>query len=142
MSAHSVGISIAILYIIMMKTGKKRCIILSGHSISSDEELYAALQEIATVVKISDNYRLESLMTHNSVDLVMIEISEENSADLELIKRMKSRFPNTVIILIDGGEDREVIARAFSYGVKDAFRKPYNRALMVERAKVLLSYMP
>jgi PleD family two-component response regulator len=124
-----------------MKTGKKRCIVLSGHSISSDEELYVVLQKLATVVKISDNHRLESVMTHNPVDLVMIEISEENSADLELIKRMKDLFPETIIILIDGNENREVISKAFSYGAKDAFRKPYKRALIVERVQALLSYM-
>lgn len=122
-----------------MKTGKKRYIVLSGHSISSDEELYMALQKIATVVKISDNNRLESVMTDNPVDLVMIEISEENSADLEIVKRMKDLFPETVMILIDGDEDREVIARAFSYGVKDAFRKPCRNMLIVERVKVLLN---
>lgn len=118
---------------------KKRCILISGHSLSFDEELYVALQKIATVLKISDNHWLESVMTHNPVDLVMIEISEENSAELELIKRIKKQFPNTVIILIDGSEDRDVIARAFSYGVKDAFRKPYNYALIVERVQALLS---
>jgi PleD family two-component response regulator len=73
---------------------------------------------------------------------VIIEISEENSAELELIKRIKDQFPDTVIILIDGDDGREVIARAFSYGVKDAFRKPYNYALIVERVQALLSRTP
>jgi PleD family two-component response regulator len=118
---------------------KKRRVLISGHSLSFDEELYGALQKIATVLKISDNHWIESLLAYNPVDLVIIEISEENSAELELIKRIKDQFPNTVIILIDGSENREVIARAFSYGVKDAFRKPYNRDLIVERVKTLLN---
>ena len=119
---------------------KKRRVLISGHSLSFDEELYGALQKIATVLKISDNHWLESLLTHNPVDLVIIEISEDNSAELELIKRIKNQFPDTIIILIDGNEDREVIARAFSYGVKDAFRKPYDYALIVERVQALLSH--
>ncbi len=118
---------------------KKRRVLISGHSLSFDEELYAALQKIAAVLKISDNHWLESLMIHNPVDLVIIEILEENSAELELIKRINDQFPNTVIILIDGDENREVIARAFSYGVKDAFRTPYKRDLIVERVKMLLN---
>ena len=118
---------------------KKRRVLISGHSLSFDEKLYVALQKIATVLKISDNHWIEALLAYNPVNLVIIEISEENSADLELIKRIKDQFPDTVIILIDGDEDREVIARAFSYGVKDAFRKPYNCALIVERVQALLS---
>ena len=118
---------------------KKRRVLISGHSLCFDEELYGALQKIATVLKISDNHWLEALLAYNPVDLVIIEIAEENFAELELIKRVKDQFPNTVIILIDGDDGREVIARAFSYGVKDAFRKPYNRDLIVERVKALLS---
>ena len=118
---------------------KKRRVLISGHSLSFDEELYGALQKIATVLKISDNHWIEALLAYNPVDLVIIEIAEEKSSELELIKRVKDQFPNTVIILIDGDDGREVIAKAFSYGVKDAFRNPYNRDLIVERVKALLS---
>jgi response regulator RpfG family c-di-GMP phosphodiesterase len=52
---------------------------------------------------------------------------------LKIIKRMKNHVPNIVIILIDGHGNRDVIARVFSYGIQDAFRRPYNRVLMVER---------
>ena len=69
----------------------------------------------------------------------MIEISEENYAEFELIRKMMDQFPETVIILIIGAEVQEVTARAFSYCVKDTFRKPYNRALIVQRVKTLLS---
>jgi PleD family two-component response regulator len=67
------------------------------------------------------------------------EISQEHPTEVDLIKHMSAQFPDTVIIVVDGDADREVIARAFSYGVKDAFRKPYNRALIVGRVKALLS---
>lgn len=120
---------------------KKRRVLISGHSLSFDKELYGALQKIVTVVKISDNHWLEAFLAYKPVDLVMIEISEENSVDLELIKRIKNQFPDIVIILIDGDNDREVIAKAFSYGVKDAFRKPYHYALIVERVQALLSHI-
>lgn len=50
----------------------------------------------------------------------------EDSAECELMKRMKNHVSNIVIILIDGDGNRDVIARAFLYGVQDAFRRPYN----------------
>ena len=49
------------------------------------------------------------------------------------------QFPDTVIIVVDGDQNRDVIAKAFSYGAKDAFRIPYKRALIVERVQALLS---
>ncbi len=114
---------------------------MSGRSLSGDEELYRALQKIAVVVRSPDNTQVESIMTKRPVDLVIFEVSKENPAEVELIKHIKHRFPDTVIIVIDGDGDLEVIARAFSYDTKDAFRKPYNRALIVERVKALLSRM-
>jgi DNA-binding response OmpR family regulator len=71
---------------------------------------------------------------------VLFEISKERSADVDLIMRIKQQFPDTIIIAIDGGRNQEVIAQAFSYGAKDAFRKPYKQALMVERVQALLSH--
>lgn len=111
---------------------------MSGCSLSSDEALYKALQKIATVVKSLENIQVEAIMVKRLVDLAIIEISKENPTEVELIKRMKKQFPDTIIV-VDGDQDREVIAKAFSYGAKDVFRKPYDRALLVERVKVLQS---
>ena len=117
---------------------KNRCILISGHSLACDEMFCAALQKIAEVVKTSENSQIEAIMATRPVDLVIIEISKENPIEVELIKEMKTQYPHTVFILIDGDKNREVIARAFSYGAKDAFRQPYNRALVTERVKALL----
>lgn len=114
---------------------------MSGRSLYGDEELYKALQNIAVVVKSPENSQVEAMMATRSVDLVIVEISKENPAEVELIKRIKKQFPDTIIIVIDGNGDREVISQAFSYGAKDAFHKPYNRALIVERVQALLNRM-
>ena len=120
---------------------KKRCVLMSGYSLSGDEELYEALQKIAVVVRSSENSQVESIMATRPVELAIIEISQEHPTEVKLIKHIKHQFPNTIIIVLDGDQDREVIARAFSYGAKDAFRKPYKRDLIVERVKVLLNRM-
>ena len=120
---------------------KKRCVLLSGDSLCGDEELYEALQHIAVVVKNPENSQVESIMATRPVDLVLFEISQERPAEIDLITRIKHQFPDTVIIAIDGGADREVIAQAFAYGAKDAFREPYDWALIVERVQALLKRM-
>ncbi len=120
---------------------KNRCVLMSGRSLFDDEVLGEALQKIAVVVKSSEKSQIESIMAKKPVDLVIFEISQEHPAEVDLIKRMKKQFPDTIIIVVDGDGDREVIAKAFSYGAKDAFRKPYKRDLMVERVQALLSRM-
>ena len=118
---------------------EKRCVLMSGDSLCGDEELYEALQHIAVVMKNSENSQVESIMATSLVDLVIFEISKEHPVDVELIRGMKQQFPDTIIIVVDGDADQEVLSQAFAYGAKDAFRKPYNRALMVERIQALLS---
>jgi PleD family two-component response regulator len=78
-------------------------------------------------------------MAMRSMDLIRFGVSKENPAEVELINRMKKQFLNTIIIVVDGDHDREVISKAFSYGAKDASRRPYKRALIAERVKALLS---
>ena len=120
---------------------KKRCVLLSGDSLCGDEELYEALQHIAVVVKNPENSQVESIMATRPVDLVLFEISQERPAEIDLITRIKHQFPDTVIIVIDGDAGQEVISQAFAYGAKDAFRKPYDWALIVERVQALLKRM-
>ena len=120
---------------------KKRCVLMSGRLLCGDHVLDDALQKIADVVKSSANSQVEAIMATRPVELVLFEVSQEHPAEVEIIKTLKQQFPNTVIIVIDGDGDREVIARAFSYGAKDAFRKPYKKALIVERVKAILSRM-
>ena len=114
---------------------------MSSRSLTGNEELYEALQKIVVVVKNSENRQLESIMVTKPVDLVIFEVSKEVPAQVDLIKHLKKRSPNTIIIVVDGDEDRGVIPKAFSYGTKDAFRRPYNRTLIVERVQTLLSRM-
>ena len=120
---------------------KKRCVLISGRSLCDDEELYEALQNIALVMRSQENRQVESMMAKRSVDLILLETSKEHSAGVELIKGITHQFPDTIIIVVDGDADREVIAQAFAYGAKDAFRRPYKRALIIERVKALLSCM-
>ena len=67
-------------------------------------------------------------------------MAKENLSDIDLIKNIKSKFPEILILLINGNGNRNLIAQAFAFGVKDAFRKPYRYDLIEERVKGLLNY--
>lgn len=111
-------------------------ILISGPTISTDVDLVTRLQGVAHVLKSSQNSRIEALIKDEKVALILVEILKEAFSDLKVIKRVKNNFPEVAILLIDG--DRELMAEAFSYGVKDAFRKPYESSLVVERVKAVL----
>lgn len=119
---------------------KKKFVLISGPTISTDEKLAAELQKSAVVLKNSDNKRIELIITKRKIDLLLIEISKEYPSEVEMIKNIKTKFPHIVIILI-GDENRNVMAKAFKNGAKDAFKKPYKCDLIAERVRALLSYI-
>lgn len=110
-------------------------ILISGPTITKDEDLVNKLTKIAGVLRNAQNSKIEAILRKHEVDLIIVEILKESASELKLIKKIKSGFPSVAIILIDG--DRELMAQAFSYGAKDAFRKPYNSSLVAERVKAI-----
>lgn len=116
----------------------KNCILVSGPTIAYDEKLKDELGKFAVVLTSDDNSQIESILNDNKIDLIILEISNANLHEIEVIKSVKKKFPETEIILVDGDGDQELIAQAFAYGAKDSFRKPCKGILIVERAKALL----
>lgn len=116
----------------------KHCVLVSGPTIAHDEKLKGELEEFAVVLTSDDNSQIESILSGTKVDLIILEISNANLHEIEVIKIVKTKFPGTEIILVDGDGDQELIAQAFAFGVKDAFRKPFRYSLLTERAVALL----
>ena len=119
---------------------KKKCVLISGQTIARDPQLGAEIQKSAVVIKNSDNQEIFSILNNRKVELILFEIVNEHLSNIELIKKIKSSFPEILILLIDGNGNRNLIAKAFENGVKDAFKKPYRYDLIEERVKGLLNY--
>lgn len=117
---------------------KSQCILISGPNIAEDEGLVGELAKCSLVLRNSDYTQIESIIQNKKVDLILIEILNNTFRELELIKNIKHQFPNIPIVLINGNGNRDIIAEAFELGVKDAFRIPYKRTLIVERVNALL----
>lgn len=113
-------------------------ILVSGQTIASDQKLIRKLEKSAIVLTSNNNSQIESILRDNRVDLIILEISNANLHEIEVIKIVKTKFPVTEIILIDGNGDQELIAQAFAHGAKDAFRTPYQISMIVERVNALL----
>jgi PleD family two-component response regulator len=118
---------------------KKKCVLISGPTIARDPQMGAEIKKNAVVLKNSDNREIFSILNNRKVELILFEIVNEYLADIDLIKKIKAKFPGIIILLIDGNGNRNLIARAFKNGVKDAFKKPYRYDLIEERVKGLLN---
>lgn len=117
---------------------KKSRVLLSGEKISRDAALITELQKGAEVLTNNDNKVIETILELQKVDVVILEVPGLDSSEAEIIRRVKTSFPETKIIFIDGG--RELMAMAFQYGASDAYRKPYRNGMLGERINALLKY--
>jgi DNA-binding response OmpR family regulator len=93
------------------------------------------------VLRTGDTQGIESFLGEHRVDLLIIEIAEKRDLSDDLIKRLRSRLPRMLILIVNGNGNREVIARAFSDGIVDAFHRPYDPHLIAERAIAILREM-
>lgn len=110
---------------------------ISGPTITDDDQLISELKKNAQVITISNNEPIEEMLQNSRIDLILFEISHNNNHDARKIESIKNQFPDIPIIAMNGGGDNEAIAKAFSYGVIDAFKKPYKYYLIVERVNAI-----
>jgi len=113
-------------------------ILISGPSIAVDQELVAELQYFSRVVQNIDNREIESLLVQARVQLILLEFSKKSLFEIEMIKKINKKYPGVSILVFNGHGDRNLLARAFHYGAKDAFHIPYDCKLVVERTHALL----
>lgn len=119
---------------------RKKCVLVSGPTITKDTYLIDGLKKAASVIKCPDLKSIEKLLAQNHVDLILMEILKDKYSEVSIIKRLLSRNKDLKIVLINGNSDQEIIAKAFRYGVRDAFRMPYKVDLIVERIEALIKY--
>jgi DNA-binding NarL/FixJ family response regulator len=117
---------------------EKYKILLSGPTISQNEILINSLSTYVSVIE-NQNYNLiESQIESFQIDLLVLEISNHEKFEVELIKKVKTHFPNIKIIIINGKKDQRFIAKAIAFGANDVYRQPCNVPLLVEKVYALL----
>jgi len=117
---------------------ERTCILISGPAVSRDEQLYAELRQSVEVLRNDDNKKIMAILSSRKTDLVIIEISDRGPEEMVQVQLVRNRFPDLPVILVNGDGDQELIVAAFACGVKDAFRRPYRRHMLVERVNALL----
>jgi DNA-binding NarL/FixJ family response regulator len=119
---------------------RKPCVLISGLTIWFTEESLRRLEKSAIILKCLDNREIADFLEKAKVNLVVLEMTSSKFNDLKIIKDIKSKFPQVEIILINGNGDRDILAQAFSLGVRDAFPKTIDHLLLLERIEALLRH--
>lgn len=114
------------------------CVLIAGPTLTRDEALSNGLQSAAAILKCRDHSACEAILERAAVEVLLLEIESADDSEVAFIKKIKNKFPEIEIIVIDGNGNRDLIAKAFAMGARDAFPKPYDSALVVERVKALL----
>ncbi len=112
-------------------------ILVAGQTIAGDLDLLEALSKISETIATGRPSAVEQTLQRTpGIRLILLEITRADF-DAGLLQRLRHDFPEVQILLINGAGDRDLLALAFSCGIKDAFLKPINRELLVERVAVL-----
>lgn len=77
----------------------------------------------------------ESWLSKNSTDLVLSDLRMEGMDGLELLKRIKSRFPNTELIIMTAFASRNAAIAALKNGASDYLIKPFEMVELILRIK-------
>jgi len=69
---------------------------------------------------------------HHKPDVVITDIRMPHIDGLELIKRTKSKLPDTRFIIISGHSDFEYARTAMSFGIRDYMLKPIDNQKLID----------
>ena len=117
---------------------KKYNIILSGPTLSDDEELKGSLRKIANLTDNPIQQQIGSMLKAQKFHLILFEVSKSNPKGVEVLRTIKKTYPEILIMLFVHNDDLSLIARGLEYGAKDVFKKPFKYELIAERVEAML----
>lgn len=116
----------------------KQKVLLCGSEVTKDKELLKILKKIAKVLLLRDYSQIKMIILKQNIDLVVIELTKDWEDELSIVRLLKTNLPQILIIIVNGGGDRDIVLMSFRSGVNDFFKKPYKPGLLAERMEALL----
>lgn len=74
------------------------------------------------------------LLVHYDFDVVLLDLSLPDSSGLDTVRRLITKFPELVVIVLTGLQDEEVALQSVRYGAQDYLEKQQLSANMLSKS--------
>lgn len=110
--------------------------------VDDDYEIRQLLQDYLNkngyeVIIAADGVEMDSLLSQNSVDLIVLDLMLPGEDGLEICRRLRKTIDTPIIMLTARGEDTDRIV-GLEIGADDYLAKPFNPRELLARIKVIL----
>ncbi len=78
------------------------------------------------IIQAEDGEQALSILDHERVDVVLADVMMPRVNGLDLLKKVKEKTPNQVVVIMTGYADKDVILRALKADADDFISKPIN----------------
>lgn len=68
-----------------------------------------------------------SMVERNRPDIVCLDIHMQDSDGLDILRQIKAQWPQTIVLMVTGNNDRESILAAVQGGASGYLVKPFNQ---------------
>ncbi|MCF8229216.1 MAG: sigma-54 dependent transcriptional regulator [Bacteroidales bacterium] len=84
----------------------------------------------------------DMFLQHHQIDILILDIKLPEMDGINYLKKVKSEYPDTEVIMISGHGDMNAVIEAMRYGAADFFQKPFRLIEInntIERTKRFIS---
>ncbi len=81
---------------------------------------------------VKNEKELLHMMAHKAVDVLILDYNQPGYFDLSTIRTIKSRFPETELLVISADENRQTIYQALEHGVKSFLTKECDSSEIID----------
>jgi DNA-binding NtrC family response regulator len=96
-------------------------------------------QEGYTVTTTTSGEQALSLMRQYKIDLLLSDVKMSSMSGLDLLRQVKSEYPNTCVIMMSGHQEIAVAVEAIKEGAFDYLVKPMSRECTVRAVQKALT---
>ena len=111
---------------------KKPKILICDDEEGVRESLALILERDYEAIAATDGKQaMDKLKQDNEIKVVLLDIKMPKSNGLEILKKIKSSYPDTAVIMTTGYQTTEMAAEAIKLGALDYIIKPINSAAVL-----------
>ena len=132
-----------------MDNSSSNIILIDDHSlfVSAIKELFEVLLPSTNIFIFTDAFKARHFLKSKSVsvDLILLDLTLKNANGFEVMKRLRSEFPNTPVALLTASEEVKDVRKCFKLGGQGFISKSLSPEATIQAVNLMLSgekYIP